>query len=73
MKAWGCLWRSKNRLDGRTEYLMWTPLFRTRRDCRRFIAEEFGYIRQRPDLRAEPHGWMVPRAVRVTIAEKPRP
>jgi len=73
VRAWGVQWRSVNRLDGKSERLIWTPLFHTRRECRRYIEERYGYIRQRPDLRAEPHGWRMPRAVRVLvlIAEPP--
>jgi hypothetical protein len=74
MKAWAVQWHSRNRLDGDSRFLMWTPLFRNRRECRAYIDREWGYIRSRPDLRAEPHGWWVPKAVRVIIAlagEKP--
>jgi hypothetical protein len=69
MKAWGVRWHSRNRLDGDLRHLMWTPLFRTRRECRAFIDDEYGYIRKRPDLRVEPHGWRVPKAVRVEVKE----
>jgi hypothetical protein len=51
------------RTSGRPE----VRLFRTRHDCRAFIEERYGYIRTRSDLRREPHGWMVPRAVRVEV------
>lgn len=68
MKAWGVQWRSKNNLDGRTEHLIWSPLFHTRGECRQYISERFGYLRKRPDLRVEPHGWRIPRAVRVVVA-----
>lgn len=70
LTAWGVVWLSVNRLDGRTEALQWTPLFRTRRECRAFIDERYGYIRSRPDLRAEPHGWRIPRAVPVQVAAR---
>lgn len=42
-------------------------LFRTRNECRRWIDQEYGYIRTRADLQAEPHGWRVPTPVRVTV------
>jgi len=73
---WAALWRSRNELDGVTEHLIHRDcvpvLFRTRRQTREFIQKEYGYIRTRKDLRQEPFGWRVPRAVKVcvTIAEK---
>ena len=42
-------------------------LFRTRREAREYINEKYGYIRTRKDLRAEPHFWRMPRAVRVSV------
>lgn len=55
--------------------LQWHPepgpgfyrLFRTRRACRAYIEERYGYIRRRPDLKAEPFKWRMPRAVRVEV------
>jgi len=42
-------------------------LFRTRRECRDYIKEKYGYIKNREDLREEPHGWRLPRPVKVEI------
>lgn len=68
---WAVLWRSVNRLDGVTEDWCWengSPLlFKTRREARAYIKHEYGYIATRPDLRAEPHGWRVPRALKVRV------
>jgi hypothetical protein len=70
---WGAEWYSKNALDGERRYLMCDPdsglpvVFRTRREARAWIDVEVGYIRVRPDLREEPHGWRLPKAVRVGI------
>ena len=67
---WGVEWRSKNRLDGEQKRMQWCTeirLFRTRLEARAFIDEAYGYIRHRPDLRAEPHGWRMPVAVRVVV------
>ena len=80
MNAWAVEWYSVNRLDGETRRLQWCPesgpgdyrLFRTRRACRAYIEERYGYIRNRPDLRAEPHGWHLPSAVRVTVTKAPQ-
>lgn len=72
--AWGCLWRSKNKLDGLREHLLYdgpTPaMFRDRKSAREHIKSKYGYILRRPDLRAEPHGWMLPVAVRVEVRVK---
>ena len=44
-----------------------TAVFKTRQDAREFIRKRYGYIRERPDLRREPHGWKTPVPVRVTV------
>lgn len=71
MVRWAAQWYSKNRLDGVTRFFCCESysykLFRTRRECRKWIMEHYGFIKTRPDLRAEPHGWRVPRAVRVAV------
>jgi hypothetical protein len=67
---WAVEWHSRNSLDGDQRYLVWDgapQMWRTRRECRAEIEARYGYIRQRPDLRAEPHGWFLPRAVRVSV------
>lgn len=68
---WAVKWRSRNRLDGITEHFMWAGtvplLFLTRREARDYIRNLYGYIKDRPDLRAEPHGWRLPRAVKVHV------
>lgn len=68
---WGVLWREINQLDGVTEHLMFDQLqpalFRTRQEARDWIEEEYGYIRTRPDLHTEPHGWKMPIPVRVKV------
>ena len=79
LRAWAVLFHCRNRLDGDRRFLMWNPepgpgafrLFRTRRECRAYIEERYGYIRDREDLRAEPHGWFLPRAVRVVVNRPP--
>lgn len=67
---WGGRWRSRD-----TECLIFRErmpvLFRTRAEARAWIKQEFGYIRARKDLRAAPHFWRMPRAVRVVIREHP--
>ena len=70
---WGLRWRSKNRLDGEWTHLIFggdrmPALFRTRAEARTYAEEVFGYIKQRPDLRKEPHGWTFPQPIRVSIA-----
>ena len=69
---WGVLWDSKSHVIGIREYLICRNripvLFVTRRETREWIDKKYGYIRTRPDLRREPHGWRMPRPVRVKIA-----
>jgi hypothetical protein len=71
VRRWGVLWRSDNRLDGKRTNFMFHDrqpvLFMTRREARAWIKEFYGYIAERPDLRAEPHGWKVPLPVRVVV------
>lgn len=71
-KLWGALWRSKNNLDGAREHLLRENLlpvmFTTRAEARAYIAEKYGYIKARKDLRCEPHGWRMPRAVPIIVS-----
>ncbi len=75
---WAACWNSDG-LDGPKEHIIghlgMPALFKTRREARAFIAEHYGYIKNRPDLRAWPHGWRLPVPKRVTIAiiQEPRP
>lgn len=72
--AWGVAWYSKNRLDGVTQYIIHQDLvpklFKTRKLAREWINNRFGYIRHRKDLRNEPHGWRLPRPIKLTIMPK---
>lgn len=69
--AWAALWQSENKMDGKTRYIIYRnllpALFKTRKQARDYIEKEYSYIRNRPDLKAEPHGWRMPKAIRVTI------
>lgn len=71
---WAALWRSENKLNGKTEYFIRScsipRLFRTREEARNFIKENYRYIKFREDLRGEPHGWKVPIAIKVDIVAK---
>jgi len=70
---WAGEWHSNNLLDGVTMHILYENglpvLFRTRRQCREFIKDKYGYIAERPDLRAEPHGWRMPQTVKVVISK----
>lgn len=72
---WALLWRSDNWLDGRREHLVYDErvpvLFRTRQEARDWRDERYGYIRERPDLRREPHGWRLPLPVKVRVVLEP--
>lgn len=72
-KRWAILCRSDSRLDGKREYLEGDGnglprTFRTRRECREYIENRHGYLRSRPDLKAEPYGWKMPQVVKVIVA-----
>jgi hypothetical protein len=73
---WGALWRSKSYLDGGyREHLLNGPdclpvIFRTRRAAREWIIKRYGYIKDRADLRAQPHAWMLPKPVRIEVRVK---
>lgn len=64
---WALLWRStggQHLLRGGDCNVM---LFRTRQQARDHRDEKYGYIRDRPDLRRAPHGWKLPKVLRVTV------
>lgn len=70
---WGALWRSRNTASGKCQHIINATncvpaLFRTRKEARAFIIRHYGYIRDRRDLRAEPHGWLMPIPVRVKVS-----
>ncbi|MDP3740320.1 MAG: hypothetical protein Q8R02_23235 [Hyphomonadaceae bacterium] len=69
---WAIQWRSANRLDGYKTHLMadetGLPLmFATRALGRAFAKKRYWFFRTRPDLTTEPHGWKMPRAVKVIV------
>lgn len=79
---WAIQMRSENKLDGYREYFHqrgWPAgypgtgplLFRTRKEARYFIEQYYGYERDRRDLKEEPHGWKMPRAVHVKVTLEP--
>lgn len=71
---WAAEWNSKNYLDGDNRHIIYRDLlpalFRTRRECREFINDRYGYIRDRDDLRREPYGWRLPRAIKVKVVKE---
>lgn len=44
-----------------------TMVFSTRDEARTFIKDVYGYLKDRPDLKAEPFGWKIPMPVKVTV------
>jgi hypothetical protein len=56
------------------KHLIWCDgcclLFSTRKMARALINSHYGYIRRRSDLRRDPFGWRIPKAVRVKISVK---
>jgi len=73
--CWAILHHSVNALDGdrsnfagTTGHPSRTLLFESRDEARKALKARWGYIAQRPDLRREPHGWRMPRVVRVAVS-----
>lgn len=70
---WAIKHSSKNRIDGLRQWYDFNSqansyrLFNTRKEARNYIEKLFSYIRNRPDLKAEPHGWRMPVAVKVKL------
>mgnify|MGYP001618532799 FL=1 len=66
---WGLLWHSQNRLDGVREHLLYKdgmPLVFPKRDAARAYAQTyFRDLKTRRDLRMEPHGYRMPRLVKL--------
>jgi hypothetical protein len=71
MNRWGVEWHSVSKLDGDRKYILWLagkPLFfLTRKEAREWIKLNYDFIAKRPDLQSEPHGWKMPRAVKVEV------
>ena len=71
MTLWALEWNSRSNLDGEQSHFMYENLlpkvFKTRREARAWAKEKYGYIKTRPDLRAQPYGWRMPRPVRVRL------
>lgn len=71
-RAWAIKWFSDSSLDGPLQHFIGNGsksiwIFNSRKNARDHIKERYGYIANRPDLRAQPHGWKMPCAVRVTV------
>lgn len=72
--VWGLIWHAENKMDGVNRHIIFDAVgkvktARTRREIRDYAQERYGYIKRRPDLRAEPHGWRFPQPVRIRITE----
>ena len=83
IRAWGIqlVWSAKS-LDGAKKLLAGCAnvkrppelakavcyMFATRKAARDHINKEWGYIKTRQDLREYPHGWLMPRPVRITVS-----
>jgi len=69
---WGALVSSCNKLDGERSWIAMRDgmpaMFATRFAARLWIIETYGYLRTRPDLQREPHGWRMPQPVRLTVS-----
>jgi hypothetical protein len=71
VKRWGLLSDTTTQLDGRRVHLIFEHclpvIFRTRQEAREYANKRFGYIKNRPDLRREPHCCRMPKAVRINV------
>jgi hypothetical protein len=76
MTIWAAKWYSKSKLSGESIHLIYDTstgvpaLFRTRQQCRDFIRANYEYIKRDKSLREEPHGWRMPKPVKVEVREK---
>ena len=72
-KCWAVLWRSNNDLDGLVEHLVhrgrYPVTFRTRREARAWIVVNYDWLKRKPELRNEPHGWRMPSPIKVKVVE----
>ena len=70
--CYGAIWDQKNKLDGETHHIInqncLPVLFVTKKEAKEFIKLNYGYIATRKDLRREPHGWKMPKVVRLKIS-----
>ena len=79
--AWAIEHRSKNKIDGARTWFAGAAsvskapvevkgcrimLFSTKAATQAYIRQNFAHLK-RKDLRAEPHGWLMPRAVKVRL------
>jgi hypothetical protein len=69
---WAILWQSSTNLMGIDAISCGTSqtnimIFHTRHEARKEIWIRFGYIKDRPDLKSEPHGWKMPKPVRIKL------
>ena len=76
IKKWGLEWYSKSKKFGVRRHLLYEnylpKMFYTRKEAVERANMEFGYIKIRKDLRAEPHGWRMPRPVKIISIEYKR-
>lgn len=63
--GWGLAWYSNSRLDGEEYRIIGDVFFKTRREVLWHREAKYSYISRRPDLLSEPHGWQLPRVVKV--------
>ena len=67
--VWALQWNSKNCRPHLLHSEALPCLFRTRDEARKYANERLGYIKRRPDLREDPHGWRMPTPIRVVITK----
>ena len=77
--TWAIKWRSKNKLDGDCSHLIGFPQrFPANKsgyttmcfETRDYVNRLYSYIKGRKDLKEEPHGWKMPKVVKVSVTVK---
>lgn len=72
-KGWAITWIS-NSVTGKDRHLLWADgrpvFFETKEKAKTFIKQRYGYIKDRKDLRQEPHMWRMPRPVKAILSLK---
>jgi len=69
--VWGLQWKSKNEIDGETKHIIHENLlpllFKRKHQATIYARKRYGYIAKRKDLRADPHGWRMPKPVKLIV------
>jgi hypothetical protein len=71
IERWCILWSpgKKNKMTG--DHIIFKDcipkMFTSKKDCKKWIDQEYSYIKERKDLRAAPYYWRLPKPARITF------